>query len=121
MKTAKQVKQALADVFKTLKVANGYSNDLPDEHIRQRYDKTFLEDPDDDSFPKCVIYQTGGTNARRPGMQEDKELNFSVVLVVKAIKEEDDCVEMTESFQEDIENLIYRNCTLNGAVHDVSI
>lgn len=121
MKTVTEVRTALISTLKTLKIANGYLNDLPDVKIYPRWIQTVADDQNDLAYPKCFVVTETGENSRLIGEQEQRGLNFNVIVIVKKVAPSDDAQTMIESFLTDMEKLIFRQSTLLGEIQDVEI
>lgn len=107
--------------LKQVKTAQGYLNNLPDDHIYPSLDLSVINQKSDEAYPKVFLMIDDGELARLPSERKQKNLNFVVIVVVKKIAENDDPQVMVESYIEDIERLIDSNDSLNNTVQDASV
>jgi hypothetical protein len=121
MKTSKEVRTALVDTLKVIKVANGYQNDLPDTHIHDTYTREIVDSEKDDLYPKVFVVMQRGVNTRLPSGNEQKILDFVIIFVGKKLATGDDIDAIVTAYLQDLEKAIFDNDTLGGAVQDVSV
>jgi hypothetical protein len=121
MKTVSEVRTALVNTLKLIKVANGYTNNLPDDHINAYYDASIFDSGLDDAYPKCAVMLIRAADERLPGMGMTRNASYSIILVVKQIAATDDAVAMLDSYVADIEKVIREQESLMGAVSSATL
>lgn len=121
MKTVSEVKAALVAAVKLIKTANGYSTNLADSHVYDKYDGNLLSSSTDSLFPKVCVFPVYGDTQNLPGLNETRILDFVIIALVKAVSRTSDSVVMTESLLSDFEKLFHEQHNLFGNVFDARI
>lgn len=118
-----QVRDALVSVLKKLKISNGFRVELPDDHIHLRYSSEIVSSKSDSLFPKCFVIIENGRVSNQPSNHQEKRLNFTVLIVVKATPATGNVDSQTqiELFVEEMEKLLFQNDDLNGTVQDAQL
>lgn len=83
-RTITELRLKLLDAFKMIKIANGYSLDIPDCNIRPNFDPKFKDQKDTEDYPKVMLILDDGVIGNLPSRRKEKELIFFAVLVDKA-------------------------------------
>ena len=121
MKTADEVRTALVNTLKQIKIVNGYANDLPDTHIHPAYSRLLADDTTDSLYPKVFVVMQRGVNTRMIALNEKKDLDFVIIFVGKEVAPTDNIDTIVTAYLKDLERVIFDNDTLLGAVQDVSV
>lgn len=121
MTTPKEVRDALVVALKSLKIAQGYVNNLPDANIKPSFDRMYLDNMQDTAYPKCLVFLTGGGDNSLIGEAREGRLEFILILVVKKVQSADNAQNMLMSYLSDLTLLLHRNHDLNGTVNSITI
>ena len=120
MKTLSEIKGAIVDALKAIKVANGYNTDLPDDHIFGFYSPAIVDDGQDATYPKAFVVPVQGDFEYQPSYQVHRTNSFAIFLFVKQ-QQTTDPVTLTEKFIADVERCLSERANLNGTVNGCEV
>jgi hypothetical protein len=127
LRTITEIREAFIAALKTIKVANGYSFNLPDVNIVGNFDPKFEDRKDDENYPTAMLILDDGTNADLPSRKKDKSLVFLLVLVDKTFLQPDGetydapSEQKAEKMLDAVDLLTAKNPTLGNTVEQCSI
>lgn len=119
--TITQVRQKIIEAMKTIKIANGYSMDIPDDKILSLYSTSFWDNTRDDAYPKCFLYLTDQEHRDRPSYVVDRVALFAIVFALKEVNPLFSVQEQIEGLIEDFCKLTHKNKTLGGCATSVEV
>ncbi len=120
MKTVTEIKTAIIDSLKHIKIANGYATDLSDSRIFGFYSPEIADDELDASFPQAFVVPVTGEFEYAPGGQMHRTNHFAIFLFVKQ-QQTTDPVTLTEKFIGDVERCLSERAHLNGTVNGCEV
>lgn|SRR3990167_8067544 len=115
------IRTAIKTLLKTLKTANGYSTNLPDDHIYDVFDPDKVADKDDTTYPKAFLVSDDGTYQKMPANRIRRQNNYSLIVIVKTLATGLAASEKIELLIEDVEDLLLSDDTLGNLVQDISL
>jgi len=113
-KTLTQIREALEYVLKRLKTTNGYSLDLPDDHIYRVHNAEFYNNTSDDAYPKAFIYLADQNYTDSPSRRVERMAYYTITLVLKELNDGSDLLTRIEHFTEDLADALDHYKTLGG-------
>lgn len=122
-KTFKDVQSGLVATLQKLNQANGFTFDLPVDHIKIRYsEQEVLRPTGDATYPKCFVAMRTGSTKRLVGRRDNRSIKFSIIFVTKKTAGcPDEPDEQILTLVEDLHRLFLLNETLNGSVQTSQI
>ena len=118
------IRAALVAKIKIIQKANGYSMDIPDDHVFPVYDDKKIGDKSIASYPKVFVVADRGVRSNAMSGSFDQTLKYLVVFIhrinSKTATVEETCA-VTEAFVEDLARMLRLNDTLGGVVQDASL
>lgn len=116
--TFRQVRAGLVATLKGIKTANGYNNNLPDDHFYSWGVHALHAQTHDDDYPKCFVRLLGGEI--EPGVQESdfETLTFLFLVVFKDLNNGDDLDSLSENAIADTKRVLRLNHTLGGVAQN---
>ena len=83
--TLTDIQNALTTTLLRIKVVNGYSYDIPNDHVYKISQRIKLESVDPADFPKLILSLDRGKNKKLPAHQFDTTARFSATLFIKEV------------------------------------
>jgi hypothetical protein len=121
MKTITEVRTKVVELLKTVKIANGYLNDLPDNKVYGRWIQAEIDNTKDTAYPRAFVCIENGKSDLLVGDDQSQTLNFVIIVMVRKAANQD-CQALLESFLVDLEKLfLENNNSLDGFVNSVRI
>jgi hypothetical protein len=132
IRTITEVRNAVVTALQRIKVANGFTFDLPDANIIGNYDPKFEDRKEDANYPKAMLILDDGTNSDLPSRKKDKSLVFLLVLVDKAFLQSTDettgidvydvpSEQKAERMLDAIDQMLANNISLGNTVESCTI
>ena len=123
MTTLTSIRAALEDALKTITIANGYSLDISSSHIYNCWDSRIVSKTTDTDYPKLFVLTEGGTTSPQAAGRTEKEIQFSLILVLKFLNQVGETPVRTriESAIDDIEKCLDTNRHLGNLVENMEI
>lgn len=121
MTTISDIKAAMIDVLLQVSPVNGYTNLIDASHVRGWYDGAWIDDDRDTEYPKVMVIVDSGSTIQQVAERHQKTMLFLIFVFVKKLQADQDQVNLTESFIEDVEKAINEHSSLNGTVNNASV
>ncbi len=126
--TLSQVQNGLKTAILRVKIANGYTYDLPDNHVYSVSQQTVLNSKDNADYPKIIFTLDSGKGQKGASRNFDRLIRYGVTIIIKEVFTDDTSnppvgwkpvsVQLRDLVQ-DIEKVILHDSTLGGLVDDV--
>jgi hypothetical protein len=113
-----EVRTALTETLKLINGAGQYTTSLATAKFPKKFSLVATRDAD---YPKVYILTNEGTHRLEPGRSQWKEVSFLIVLVDKAIGDEDDVASRLENRIDDVITCLTLNDDLGGKVQEALI
>lgn len=123
-KTYTEMRELLVAAFKTIKTANGYSTELPDDHFYSNYEAAKIRKGPAADYPKVFITFSDSKTVNATGRRKEKEATFFVTIVV--LEQTGDgglstpADEQIEAVADDVEKMCVAQYNLGGEAVSVS-
>jgi hypothetical protein len=122
MKTTREIRNELVRLLGTIRVdENGYQNSFDPEKIYGYWSAKIASDMRDETYPKTFVIANMGQSENRIGEEIFKNLQFTIIHVVKKIKSDQDQISLMDSYLEDLEKFFELNYSISGFVNMAEI
>lgn len=123
MTTVNQIRTAIEAALKTITVGNGYSFTVPPTNIYDCWNSEIVARTKDTDYPKLFLLTEGASHQDRASGRVEKELVFSVIVVLKFLKQPLEVAvrQRIENVIDDVERCIHENKTLGNLVETMEL
>lgn len=119
--TTVQVRQGLVATLKTIKTANSYNTELPDDHFYAWSNQQMHVSQRDSDYPKAFLRLLGGEPVLGVQESEDETLTYVFLVVQKRLANADDLETLSENIIEDTKRALRLDRSLGGVAQTAKL
>jgi hypothetical protein len=126
--TLSDVQNGLRTAILVVKKANGYSYDLPDDHVYSVSNQNKLNSKDAADYPKIIFTLDSGQAKKQASRNFDRSIRYGVTIIIREVFADDinnppmgwrPVSDELRDLVRDVEKAILNNSTLGNLVDDV--